>query len=89
MPRTVLEAMAMGRAVITTDAPGCRETIVDGGNGLLVPIKSVDDLIGAMNRFIQVPELARLMGRHSRVLAEQKYDVNKVNSVMLREMGLL
>ncbi|WP_341885268.1 glycosyltransferase family 4 protein [Synechococcus sp. UW140] len=88
-PRTVLEAMSMGRAVITTDAPGCRETVVDGNNGFLVPIKSVDALVDAMNRFIQEPELTRLMGQRGRLLAEYKYDVNKVNAVMLREMGLL
>lgn len=87
-PRTVLEAMAMGRAVITTDAPGCRETVVDGCNGFLVPIKAVDALVDAMERFIQEPDLARRMGQRGRDLAEDKYDVHKVNAVMLREMGL-
>ncbi len=51
-PRTVLEAMAMGRAVITTDAPGCRETVLDGDNGFLVPVKDTDALAQAMLRFI-------------------------------------
>lgn len=87
-PRTVLEAMAMGRAVITTDAPGCRETVVDGDNGFLVPVKSVDALVEAMTRFITDPELATLMGQRGRQLAEDKYDVHKVNAVMLKEMGL-
>ncbi len=54
-PRTVLEAMAMGRAIVTTNAPGCRETVVDGDNGLLVPIKSVAALEAAMQRFIDEP----------------------------------
>ena len=87
-PRTVLEAMAMGRPIITTDAPGCRETVVDGENGFLVPVKSVDELTKAMIRFIEEPGLFAKMGARSREIAEDKYDVHKVNKVMLREMGL-
>ncbi|MEK7345074.1 MAG: glycosyltransferase family 4 protein [Pseudomonadota bacterium] len=87
-PRTVLEAMAMGRAVITTDAPGCRETVVNGDNGFLVPVKSADALAAAMEHFIQEPGLAQRMGQRGRQLAENKYDVHKVNAVMLREMGI-
>ena len=87
-PRTVLEAMAMGRAVITTDAPGCRETVIDGENGFLVPTHSVNGLVAAMQKFIDDPNLARTMGKRSREIAEEKYDVHKVNAVMLREMGI-
>lgn len=87
-PRTVLEAMAMGRPIITTDAPGCRETVVPGENGYLVPVKSVDKLVQAMLCFIQDESLAPKMGRRSREIAESKYDVHKVNGVLLREMGI-
>jgi glycosyltransferase involved in cell wall biosynthesis len=87
-PRTVLEAMAMGRPIITTDAPGCRETVVNGDNGFLVPVKSVESLIEAMRRFIDDPKLAVSMGQRSRQIALIKYDVNKVNSKMLAEMGI-
>lgn len=87
-PRTVLEAMAMGRPVITTDAPGCRETVEDGENGFLVSIKSVDALVSAMLKFIEDPALAARMGSRSRKMVEAKYDVHKVNAVMLREMGI-
>ena len=87
-PRTVLEAMAMGRPIITTDAPGCRETVIDGDNGFLVPVQSVDALVDAMLKFIEDPALAPRMGRRSRQIAEDKYDVHKVNAVMLREMGI-
>lgn len=87
-PRTVLEAMAMGRAVITTDAPGCRETVLDGENGFLVPVQSADVLVQAMQRFVEDTTLAPRMGLRSRQLAEEKYDVHKVNAVMLLEMGL-
>jgi glycosyltransferase involved in cell wall biosynthesis len=87
-PRTVLEAMAMGRPVITTDAPGCRETVVHGDNGFLVPVKSVPELVEAMLQLIERPELVRKMGARSRQIAEQKYDVHKVNVHMLTEMGI-
>ncbi|MGV1015871.1 MAG: glycosyltransferase family 4 protein [Fluviibacter phosphoraccumulans] len=87
-PRTVLEAMAMGRPIITTDAPGCRETVIDGENGFLVPVRSVDALVAAMERFIKDPDLSLRMGKRSREIAEEKYDVHKVNAVMIREMGL-
>jgi glycosyltransferase involved in cell wall biosynthesis len=87
-PRTVLEAMACGRAVITTDAPGCRETVTPGDNGLLVPVGDAGALAEAMERFILQPDLARSMGLRSRALAEEKYDVRRVNAVMLDAMGL-
>lgn len=86
-PRTVLEAMAMGRGIITTDAPGCKETVCDGVNGYLVPVRSVEGLVSAMERFIVMPELVSSMGTKSRDIAEDKYDVNKVNQFMLKEMG--
>ncbi|MQX54380.1 glycosyltransferase family 4 protein [Alcanivorax sediminis] len=87
-PRTVLEAMAMGRAVITTDAPGCRETVVDGDNGYLVPVQDVAALADAMMKLIENPDRVVSMGGRSRQIAEEKYDVHKVNAVMLKEMGL-
>lgn len=87
-PRTVLEAMAMGRPVITTDAPGCRETVKDGDNGFLVPVKDVASLVQAMERFIVAPELALTMGGRSRQMAEDKYDVNQVNAMIIRTLDL-
>ncbi|MFG6178946.1 glycosyltransferase family 4 protein [Halomonas sp. THAF12] len=87
-PRTVLEAMAMGRAVITSDAPGCRETVVEGVNGYLVPVRDASFLASAMLRFIECPELIDTMGRKSREIVEAKYDVNKVNEDILGQMGI-
>lgn len=87
-PRTVLEAMAMGRPVITTDAPGCRETVKDGVNGFLVPVKSIDGLTEAMEDFLTDPALINAMGKASRKIAEEKFDVHAVNNFMLKEMGL-
>lgn len=88
-PRTVLEAMAMGRAIITTDAPGCRETVVDDDNGFLVEVKSVESLVEAMQKFINQPELIEKMGNRSREIALHKYDVHQVNTHMMQEMGLI
>jgi glycosyltransferase involved in cell wall biosynthesis len=87
-PRTVLEAMAMGRPVITTDAPGCRETVVDGDNGFLVPVKDVQALADAMIKMIDSPGLVAKMGERSRQIAETKYDVHRVNAAMLEGMGI-
>ena len=87
-PNSVLEAMSMGRPIVTTDVPGCRETVRDGDNGFLVPPRDVSSLKKAMERFILQPELLDIMGRRSREIAVDKYDVHKVKAVMLRTMGL-
>ena len=87
-PRSVLEAMSMGRAIITTDAPGCRETVNEGENGFLVPVKDSQKLAEAMLKFIKNPVLYKNMGNASRKIAESKYDVHKVNTHMISEMEL-
>jgi glycosyltransferase involved in cell wall biosynthesis len=87
-PRTVLEAMATGRAVITTDAPGCRETVIDGDNGYLVPVADATALAQAMLRFLDHPALISTMGQRGRDIAAEKYDVHKVNAHMLNHMGV-
>lgn len=88
MPRTVLEAMATGRAIITSDAPGCRETVIEGENGFLVPPREIDPLADAMERFLVQPDLCNAMGQRSRQIAVQRFDVHRVNAVMLAAMGL-
>ena len=80
--------MAMARPVITTDSVGCRETVIDGVNGFLVPIRDPQSLARAMERFIEDPVLVEMMGRESRRLAEERFDVHKINSEILRAMGL-
>lgn len=87
-PRTVLEAMAMGRAIITTDTPGCRETVISGENGFLVPPRDVDALASAMSDLLEHPERIPEMGARSRSIAEERYDVHAVNRVILEAMGL-
>ena len=85
--RSVLEALAIGRAVITTDAPGCRETVQDGVNGFLVTPRDVDSLVEAMERFILDPDLAATMGARSLALARSKYDVRRVNDQVIAALA--
>lgn len=87
-PKTVLEAMAMGRAIITTDAPGCRETVKDGLNGFLMPVKDVSAVAEKMMYFIENPDMCAEFGNESRVIAEEKYDVNKVNETIMNIMSI-
>jgi glycosyltransferase involved in cell wall biosynthesis len=87
-PRSVLEAMAMGRTIITTDAPGCRETTVDGETGYLVPIFDVIALTKAMVQMIENPEMRAEMGRASLERARLKYDVHKVNADIIKVLDL-
>ena len=87
-PRSVLEALAIGRPVITTDAPGCRETVEDGVNGFLVPVASSLAVAEAMRRFLIEPDLVARMAEASLLKARTKYDVRLVNQKMLEIMGL-
>ena len=81
-PRTVLEAMSMGRAIITTDAPGCRETVIDGKTGFLVPVKNAEAVAEKMTEFIENPELISKFGQAAAAYAREKFSVDKVNDDM-------
>jgi glycosyltransferase involved in cell wall biosynthesis len=87
-PRAVLEAMSMGRPIITTDAPGCRETTRSGENGLLVPVRDSAKLASAMATLASAPDQRAAMGRASRALAEGKYSVASVNRDLIEKLGL-
>lgn len=87
-PKTVLEAMACGRPTITTDAPGCRETVKDGENGFLVPVKNIDEIVDKMQFLINNPIIASDMGKKGRLIAEEKYDVVKVNNMIMKIMNI-
>lgn len=87
-PKTVLEAMSCGRAVITTDAAGCRETTTDGVNGFLVPVKDVAAIVEKMEYFITHPDVISEMGAKGRALAESTFDVRKVNKTICQSMKL-
>ncbi|MCU4420502.1 glycosyltransferase family 4 protein [Acinetobacter lwoffii] len=88
VPRSTQEAMAIGRAIITTDVPGCRETVVDGVNGFLVPKWNPEALAEKMIYFIKHPEQIRIMGNESHKIAIEKFDAEKVNQKLLKILGL-
>ena len=87
-PKTVLEAMASGRAVITTNAPGCRETVVNGHNGFLVPVKDIKSIVEAVEQLYADPTLLKRMGESGRQMAEEFFDVKKVNQTIAETMRL-
>ncbi|MBB3346787.1 glycosyltransferase family 4 protein [Sphingomonas sp. BK069] len=88
LPRTILEAMASGRAVITTDRPGCRDPIDQGANGLVVPARDPAALAAAMERFCADPALASRLGAVARRVATERYAVERVNRLLLDTMEL-
>jgi glycosyltransferase involved in cell wall biosynthesis len=87
-PRSVLEAMSMGRAVITTDVPGCRETIVDGEHGYLVPARSTAAIAAACERLVEAPQTIARLGQAGRDRAVALYEAKAVASHMLDAMRL-
>jgi len=84
-PKTLLEAAAMGKPIVTTDVPGCRETVVHGHNGLLCQVRDAADLAEKMLQVQQLPDadLAQ-MGYASRQLAVEKFDERLVLDKYLR-----
>ena len=84
-PRVNLEAMAMGRPIITTDAPGCRETVLNNINGFLVPKYDHFETSRAMSKLLDA-NLRSKMGIESRSLCERKFNVIDVNNMLLKEM---
>jgi glycosyltransferase involved in cell wall biosynthesis len=88
MPRCSLEAMAMGRPVITTDSIGCRETVQDGVNGFFVPVRDPAALAQAMMRFVESPDLIVKMGQEGRRIAEERFDVHAINRQIMEVIGL-
>jgi glycosyltransferase involved in cell wall biosynthesis len=87
-PMGILEAMASGCAIITTNTPGCKECVIHGLNGYLIKPNSTKDLVNAIQNLIRTPDLISKMGFKSREIAEEKYNVRDVNKVMLKEMGI-
>lgn len=88
IPRSIQEALASGKPIITTDAPGCRETVIPGQNGYLVRPRDPAMIADAMLNFIRDPQMIVRMGRQSRVLAEKRFDVKRINRQMIDAMEL-
>ncbi|AXD04158.1 TPA: glycosyltransferase family 4 protein [Salmonella enterica subsp. enterica serovar Concord] len=82
-PRSTQEAMAIGRAVITTDVPGCRDTVVNNSNGFLIQRWSSDALAEAMEKFILSKELIRDCGKESARIAKEKFDTRITNKKII------
>lgn len=88
VPRSTQEALASGRAIITTDMPGCRQTVQHGINGFLIPAHDQVALQNAMLKFIENPDIIAPMGRFSRLLAEKQFDVKDINKRIMNLMSL-
>jgi glycosyltransferase involved in cell wall biosynthesis len=86
VPRSTQEAMAMGRPVITTDAPGCRETVIENENGFLIPVGDAYALAAAMRKFIADPAIITKMGARSREIAEVRFDVVEKDAILLAQL---
>ena len=80
--------MSCGKAIITTDAPGCRETVMEGKNGFLVPVKDDKAIAEKMLFLFRNPDICEQMGNTSRQIAEERFDVRLVNQVILRTMRI-
>ena len=78
LPKSLLEAAACGLPIVTTDAPGCREVVRDGVNGLLVPVRDAEALAAALKNLIDDAELRRCMGEQSRRRAETEFGLETV-----------
>jgi len=83
VPRSILEALSVGMPIITTLMPGCKETVDEGKNGFLIPPEELEPLITAMTYFVKNPSQIAVMGKESRKLAENKFDVHKINKQLL------
>ena len=88
-PRSILEALSTGRPIITTDSPGCRETVIHGKNGLLVPARNATALAKAMIKLLNEKEKTlKKMAKESYLLAKNNFEIGKVNKSMLKIMNL-
>ena len=83
LPKSVIEAEAIGRPVVTTDSVGCRDTVIDGKNGYMIPIKDSDALAMALKNLIDNPDLRQTMGRNARDFAVNRFDIKDVVNVHL------
>jgi glycosyltransferase involved in cell wall biosynthesis len=87
LPRTLLEAMSCGRAIITTDWPGCREPVADEVNGFMVPVKDAAALTDRMKRLASDRELRERMGVAAYETCKQRFEVSIINAQMRQVLG--
>ena len=79
VPKVLIEAAACERAIVTTDAPGCRDIVLDGVNGILVPIRDSNAVAEALKKLINTPELRKKMGKKGKELVEKDFSLEQVN----------
>jgi glycosyltransferase involved in cell wall biosynthesis len=89
VPRSILEALSMGKPVITSDWRGCRDTVIPNVNGFLVPPRDSHALEYAMSRFLEDAKLSEKFGDASRCLAEQRFNVIDINEKVIKSLGLM
>ena len=85
VPRALIEAAAAGAPIITTDTPGCRDTVVDGRSGFVCPLHDPERLAAAMAKLLDDPELITAMGCEGRQLAVSQFDSRKIVDATLAE----
>lgn len=88
IPRSILEALAVGRPIITTNLPGCKETVIEHYNGIFIKERDVESIFLGMEFFIKNPSKIQLYGTNSRRLAETRFDVNIINKIILDNLDL-
>ena len=88
IPRTLLEATAMGRPIITTNTPGCRETVVEGKNGLFVKSRDALDLAEKMTWMVERKDKLQEMGDKSYKICLEKFTISIINKRMLEILGV-
>jgi N,N'-diacetylbacillosaminyl-diphospho-undecaprenol alpha-1,3-N-acetylgalactosaminyltransferase len=86
VPRTLLEAMAMGKPIVTTDNVGCRDVVDDGATGFLVPVRSPQALAGAIRRLVEDPHLRRQFGSAARRKVEREFADSVIVPRVLQEL---
>lgn len=84
LPKSLIEACAVGRPIVTTDVEGCRECVIEGYNGYLVPAKNIETLSEKMEDLINDPEKRTRMGLNGRILAEKNFSIDSVIREHLR-----
>jgi len=78
VPKVLIEAASSGRPIVATDAPGCREIVNDGENGILVPTKDIDALVAAITYLLESSERRKAMGQAGRKLVEAQFSLDRV-----------
>ena len=78
LPKSLLEAAACGRAVVTTNVPGCRDAIINGKTGILVKSQNAYELTNGIKKLLRDPKLLNSMGIEGRKMAENKFNINEV-----------